>query len=188
MKHRSGLAARHQGGAVLIIGLLLLLVLVLLAVAGSQSSVIQVKLSGNFRDLNRAFESAEAGNRWPSAWLLSRGRTALSRPFPCVDQCDQTSPVWQQGIYPSSPGPKDAIWASARAFGTDPTDDSDTAARIPDVRTQPKFIIEQQQFLRDDLAGNAHKGVAFYRVTTASEGSRADSTAVVRAVVAKRFE
>jgi type IV pilus assembly protein PilX len=173
---------------VLIIGLLLLLVLVMLGLAASQGSIIQVKLAGNFRDLNMAFESAEAGNRWPSAWLLSRGKTALSRPFPCVDSCDSNSRVWQQGIYPSSPTPKDAVWASARGFGIDPTDDSDVTARVPQVHSQPKYIIEQQQFLRDDLAGPPHKGVAFYRITTAGQGSRTESVAVIRAVVAKRFE
>jgi len=188
MNINSHMAGSNQRGAVLLIGLLLLLVLIMLGLAASQSSIIQVKLSGNFRDLNRAFEAAEAGNRWPSAWLLSLGKTAVSRPFPCIDQCDASSRVWQQGMYPSSPSPKDAIWESARAFGIDPTDDSDVNARVPEVHSQPKFIIEQQQFLRDDLAGNPHKGVAFYRITTASEGSRADSSAVVRAVVAKRFE
>ncbi len=188
MKYAPRLNRSSQRGAVLIIGLLLLLVLIILGVAASQSSIIQVKLAGNFRDLNKAFESAEAGNRWPSAWLLSRGRTALSRPFPCVDQCDETSRVWQQGIYPSSPSPKDEIWTSARAFGIDPTDDSDAEVRVPQVKSQPKFIIEQQQFLRDDLAGSPQKGVAFYRVTAASEGTRGDSNAVVRAVIAKRFE
>jgi len=188
MKTHSRLTRRTESGAVLLIGLLLLLVLIMLGLAASQSSIIQLKLSGNFQDLNRAFESAEAGNRWPSAWILSLGRTAVSRPFPCVDQCDTSSPVWQQGIYPSSPSPKDAIWESAREFGIDPTDDSDVAARVPEVHSQPKFIIEQQQFLRDDLAGNPHKGVAFYRITTTSTGSRVDTSAVVRAVVAKRFE
>jgi type IV pilus assembly protein PilX len=188
MKALSRLNSNRQNGGVLIIGLLLLLVLVILGIAASQSSIIQTKLAGNFRELNMAFESAEAGNRWPSAWLLSRGRTALSRPFPCVDQCDGSSRVWQQGIYPGSPTPKDGIWESARAFGIDPTDDSDTDVRVPQVQSQPKFIMEQQQFLRDDLAGSPQKGVAYYRVTTVGEGARGDTHAVVRAVIAKRFE
>ncbi len=177
-----------ERGAVLIVGLMLLLVLVILSVTASQSALIQERLAGNFRDLSLAFESAEAGTRWSTAWLQSLGRTALSRPFPCSTGCDSVSRVWETGVYPSSPTAMDATWNTARAYGIDPTDDSSLSVSVPLVYSQPRYIMEQQQFLRDDLAGDPQKGVAFYRVTSRGLGARPNSTAIVRAVIAKRFE
>lgn len=177
-----------QRGAVLVVGLTLLVVLMILGVVAAQSAIIQQRIAGNFRDISLAFESAEAGTRWASAWLQSLGRTALSRPFPCGADCDNTSRVWEQGVYPSEPSPQDSIWEAARVYGINPSDDTDTLASVPLVHDQPGYIMEQQQFLRDDLAGDPQKGVAFYRVTSRGIGMRENSTAIVRAVMAKRFE
>ena len=179
---------QKQKGAVLIIGLMLLLVLVILGVASSQGAIIQEKLAGNFRDIGLAFRSAEAETRWSSAWLQSLGRSSLSRPFPCLTDCDNVSRVWDHGVHPSSPSPNDETWDRARAYGVDPSDDSSLDVSLPLVYDQPRYIMEQQQFLRDDLAGDPQKGVAFYRVTGRGLGARPTSTAIVRAVIAKRFE
>jgi Tfp pilus assembly protein PilX len=48
--------------------------------------------------------------------------------------------------------------------------------------------MEQQYFRRDDLAGDPQKGLAYYRVTARGIGQRSNSDAVLRSVVAKRFE
>ena len=79
---RSGLPAR-QKGEVLLVGLGIFVVLALLGVTYAQSAIMQERLAGNFKDLSVAFQSAEAGTRWPSAWLQSLGGNTLSRPFPC---------------------------------------------------------------------------------------------------------
>ncbi|MSQ98698.1 MAG: hypothetical protein EXR85_05295 [Xanthomonadales bacterium] len=181
-------SCKKQNGAVLLVGLMLLVVLVVLGVAGFQSAIIQEKLSGNFRDQSVAFEAAEAGTRWSSAWIQSLGKGALARPFPCSSGCTNTSRVWEQGVYPDSPTPKDALWSTARAYGTNPTNDSNLAVSVPMVHSQPTFIMEQQIFLRDDLAGAPNKGVAFYRISGRGIGERSSSSAIVRAVIAKRFE
>lgn len=168
--------------------MLLMLVLIIIVVAASQTAIIQERLSGNFRDASVAFQAAEAGTRWSTSWLQSLGRNTLTRPFPCTGECDSTARVWEQGVYPASPGPKDELWAAAREYGTDPSDDSSLDVSVPLVYDQPAYIMEQQIFLRDDLAGEPHKGVAFYRVTARGIGERNNSTAIVRAVIAKRFE
>lgn len=178
----------RQHGAVLIVGLTLMVVLVIIGVVGAQSSIIQQKLAGNFRDSGLAFEGAEAGTRWSSAWLQSLGKGTLARPFPCHSNCNNISRVWGVGVYPAQPTPKDNLWEAAREYGVDPADDSNLSVDLPLVHSQPKFIMEQQYFRRDDLAGEPQKGVAFYRVTARGVGARQNSTAIVRAVMAKRFE
>lgn len=188
MNRNTGVLIPRQRGAVLMVGLVLLMALVILGVAASQSAIIQERLAGNFRDTSLAFESAEAGTRWSSAWLQSLGKTSLSRPFPCSSGCDNDSPVWEVGVYPTDPAPTDETWDDARQYGIDPSNDEEVAGGIPLVHDQPAFIMEQQIFLRDDLAGDPQKGVAFYRVTGKGTGQRQASAAIVRAVVAKRFE
>ena len=93
------------------------------------------------------------------------------------------------GEYPSEPGPKDTLWATARTYGLDPTDDTavDPNQSFPMVITQPRYIMEQQHFARDDLAGPPFMGVAYYRVTSLGNGARSSSTAIIRVLVAKRY-
>ncbi len=56
-------AMAKQRGAVLIVALVLLLVLTILGTAGIQNTLITERMSGNYRDVAIAFESAEAGLR-----------------------------------------------------------------------------------------------------------------------------
>jgi type IV pilus assembly protein PilX len=188
MKSTTNTISKSQRGAALPVALILLVVLLMSVLVGSQSAVIQQRLTGNFRDSSIAFQAAESAARWSAAWLQSRGHSALSRPFPCSASCDSTSRVWAVGNYPADPAPTDALWSSARTYGTDPTDDSSLSMTVAGVHSQPRFIMEQQRFLRDDLAGDPQKGVAFYRITSKGIGSRSQSEVVVTAVLAKRFE
>lgn len=178
----------RQKGVVLVIGLMLLVVLAILAISYSHSALLQERLAGNFKDLSVAFQASEAGVRWPSSWLQSLEGSTLGRPFPCRSSCDSTAQVVEIGQLPTDPTPKDEFWESARSYGTDPGNDESLGQTLPVVTTQPKFVIEQQFFRRDDLAGDPQKGVAFYRATSLGTGLRKNSDAVVRTVLAKRYE
>ena len=178
----------HQKGMVLIVGLVLLVVLSILAISYSQSALLQERLAGNFKDLSVAFQSSEAGVRWPAAWLQSLEASSLSRPFPCSTACDSTAQVVEVGQFPTNPTPKAEFWADARSYGIDPASDESLDVSLPVVKEQPKFVIEQQFFRRDDLAGDPQKGVAFYRTTSLGTGLRKNSDAIVRTVLAKRYE
>ena len=178
----------RQRGAVLVVGLIVLLVLLLLGLSYAQSGLMQGRMAGNMKDLSVAFQSSEAGLRWPAAWLQSLGGNTLSRPFPCVGECDASAKVLALGNVSSRPQPKDDFWEISKAFGVNPADNSDMGHSVPMVAAQPRFTIEQQYFRRDDLAGNPQLGVAYYRVTAMGKGKRSGSDSVVRAVLAKRFE
>jgi len=56
-------ASAHQQGAVLITALMLLVVLTLLGLAGMQSTILEERMAGNYRDRQIAFEAAEAALR-----------------------------------------------------------------------------------------------------------------------------
>lgn len=178
-----------QRGFVLLVGLLLLVVALLLGVTATSSTIMQEKMAGNFRDSNLAFQAAEAGTRWAMTWLQSR--RSSTRPYPC-SSCTSESRVWSIGQYPSEPSHKDSLWADARSrsYGLDPTDDTavDPAQSFPMVITQPRYIMEEQHFARDDLAGPPFIGVAYYRVTSLGNGARSSSAAILRVLVAKRYQ
>jgi len=178
----------RQRGAVLLVGLMVLVVLALLGVAYSQVAVIQERLAGNFKDLSLAFQASESSSRWGMSWLQSLGGEVLSRPFPCNADCDESTPVREAGFYPAHPGPKNEYWDSAGVYGIRPIDGEDMSYAVALVHEQPKYVMEQQFFMRDDLAGDPQKGVAFYRVTAKGIGARPNSDAIVTAVIAKRFE
>ncbi|MDZ4731560.1 MAG: PilX N-terminal domain-containing pilus assembly protein [Xanthomonadales bacterium] len=179
---------KQQQGAVLLVGLMVLVVLALLGVAYSQVSVIQGRLAGNFKDLSIAFQSSESSSRWGMSWLQSLGGEVLSRPFTCNADCDETTPVREVGYYSAHPSPKNSYWSDAGVYGIRPSDGEDMLYSVAMVQEQPKYVMEQQFFMRDDLAGDPQKGVAFYRVTAKGMGTRTNSDAIVSAVIAKRFE
>ncbi len=178
-----------QRGFALLMGLLVLVVALLLGVAATNSTIMQEKMAGNFRDSSLAFQAAEAGSRWGMTWLQSR--KSSTRPYPCSGSCTSEYRVWSIGQYPSEPSHKDSLWADARSrsYGLDPTYDTmvDPAQSFPMVITQPRYIMEQQHFARDDLAGPSYMGVAYYRVTALGNGARSTSAAIIRTLVAKRY-
>lgn len=186
--HAGGCAGHRQEGAVLFLGLIMLLMLTLLGAVYFQDAIVQGRLAGNYKDLGQAFEASEAGGRWGASWLQSRGGGSLDRPWPCASECDQSFPVWHVGQHPTDPQPTNGLWATAKSYGIDPASDEDLLMRVPLVHQQPRYVMEQQYFRRDDLAGDPQKGVAFYRVTALGIGQRPNSDAVLRSVVAKRFE
>lgn len=184
----AGMHCSRQQGAVLLVGLMVLVVMALLGVAYAQVSVIQERLAGNFKDLSIAFQSSESASRWGMSWLQSLGGEVLSRPFPCNAICDETTPVREVGFYPNHPHPKNTFWQTAGVYGIRPLDGVDLGYSVAMVYEQPKYVMEQQFFMRDDLAGDPQKGVVFYRVTAKGIGQRPNSDAIVSAVIAKRFE
>ena len=60
-------AAIYQRGSALFMALMILIVLTLLAVVTSSNSVLQERMTGNFRDSALAFEAAENSLRWAEA-------------------------------------------------------------------------------------------------------------------------
>jgi len=56
-------SARRQSGAVLVIALMFLVVLTLLAMTSMSGTVLEERMAGQYRDLNLAFQAAEAALR-----------------------------------------------------------------------------------------------------------------------------
>src|SRR5262245_19384474 len=89
-RYSASRAARLQRGAALVTSLLLLLVLTIIGVTTMQMSRMQERMSGNSRDVNVAFQGAEAGVRSGESYL----RTLTVRPVACSKT---PCTVWMSG-------------------------------------------------------------------------------------------
>ena len=112
-----------QKGSVLIVSMLILLVLTLIGVTAMGTSALEEKMSGNSRDQNLAFQSAEAGLKEAEVFLDSIVATG---------GFNNTNGLYALGTVPDIN--LAATWSAAnsRAF----------TGTLPNITTPPRYIIE----------------------------------------------
>jgi len=179
MNYRSHLQfPSRQRGTVLVVALLMLLVMTVLGITAMQMSRSQERMAGNSRDINLAFQGAEAGLR-DSEELL---RVRVARPTTCSSApCD----IWTKGLFPTDLRDQTAAWWTARAreYGVAGTHE------VSDVTRDPLEVIEDLGFVPDSLTvgHGPPEGRNFYRVTANSTGASDTAQAVVESTYSKRY-
>jgi type IV pilus assembly protein PilX len=166
--------SRHsQQGAALILSLILLLVLTLLGLSSMRTALLEERMAGNMRDLSLAFEAAEAGLREAELWLDQRPVEAalateyfVYAPDTAPDLTDQTHTWWQN----------DEKTAAYGIADSNPLDE---------VRSQPRFVIEDRGFVKDDLDPANIAGIQFFRVTARGTGGTDTAQALTQNTYAK---
>jgi type IV pilus assembly protein PilX len=154
-----------QQGVALIVSLVMLLIMTLLAVSSMNTTILEEKMAGNYKDRNMAFQASEAG--------LRAGETYL-RTTPILPPFDGTT----AGLYqPTSSGlPKWQVvnWAASGQYR------SYTANLLSNISSPPNYIIEELQPVNES-GGSLEAGVAlesrFYRITSNAVGGT--DTAIV---------
>jgi type IV pilus assembly protein PilX len=172
------LAAFSQRGAALITALLLLVVMTILALSVMQMSRVQERMVGNTRDINVAFEAAEAAVR--------NGEAQVHLQTSAID-CSPSSSCksWVQGSAPDLANQSAAWWkANATAFA-DPGGQG-----MGTVKVNPQYVIEHMGFVRTD--GGVESSVEpvgrdFYEVTGHSTGVSDLANSVVQTTFARKF-
>jgi type IV pilus assembly protein PilX len=125
-------ARRAQSGAILVIALIFLLVLTLIGVTAMQSTTVQERMAGNFRDYNLAMQAAEAALREAENVIATPG---------LLPPCDGSAACFQEADADENPefeAQPLAAWAGY------------AGPAIGDVSQQPRYIIES---LRPQLSG-----------------------------------
>lgn len=190
---------RNQRGSAMFLGLMILVVLTLLGVFASSSGVMQERMSGNFRDSSRAFESAESGTRWIESWISSLNNAAV-QPFWCLSgTCTAADTIWQVGQHPNDMANRDLAWwtANGTEFGVNPTTGAAVTAnagvsQAPDLSetsSDPQMTIEHVYCKPDSFSGCfGGTGIHFYRITSRAAGGLANNVAVVESTFARRYE
>jgi type IV pilus assembly protein PilX len=171
-------SACSQRGAALITALLLLVVLTILALSVMQMSRVQEKMVGNTRDLNVAFEAAEAAVR--------NGEALVRKQTSAVDcSASASCKSWIKGSAPDLANQSPDWWASTATAFADPTGKAMGA-----VKDNPRYVIEHLAFVRTD--GGVESSVEpvgrdFYEVTARSTGASGLANTVVQTTFARKF-
>lgn len=171
-----------QQGAVLAIGLILLLLMTLLGTMSLSRVSTSERLAGNERDMNNAFQAAEAalleGERWIDA--LTAGAPAT------VETCDQdtcSTAVFDvandNGIRGDSSW-QDLNWDTiGRTLAGENTD-----AELEQIIEQPKYVIE---YIGAVAAAASGDDFLYYRITSRAKGTTAASEVILQSVYRRTF-
>lgn len=166
-----------QRGAALIISLVFMLILTIIGAASMQSATLQERMAGNARNLDQAFQAAEAALREAETELAKvsvgpfngSGGLYLS----CADPADSRTSC------------KEPAWNDHASNGWKVL----PANTVAGVSRQPEFVIEELSTIADpDAALDSDKTIAtmgYYRVTARGYGS-SDRGMVVLSTTYKR--
>lgn len=167
----------RQGGAVLVISMLLLLVLTILALGASQSTRLEERMAGNSRDVDLAFQSAEAGLRAAEDYIMKTPNLLA-----CADPTAASCHVLQQGHFATTDLARpDKFWwrTNAKPYGTP------TGHEMQEVTEDPRFVIEEFQFVPFSLRADETAGKTYYKSTSWSPGATETANAVVESVFSR---
>lgn len=199
-------ARRHQAGAVLVVALLFLMIVTMLGVASLQSTSSEERMAGNARDANVALMAAEAALRdafYDINGVCAPGAASCTKRNPVISgatsfgdgtgaggKCSTTGLCLPNGTFPNYTLLNISNWSSS---GTNPvypvtfgqyTMAGTTAERIPQVATQPQYIIEA---LCMPNAGASLGGGGcpqyFYRITARGYGGAANTQVTLQMTV-----
>lgn len=164
---------KKQQGVVLAVGLIMLLLMTLIGITGMQTTTLQEKMTGNFRDRNLAFQSSEAALRDAEQYLRF---TAIIPAF-----------NGSNGLYqPASDGVD--VWLDSEIDWTDTSASVQYSTTLDNVASQPQYIIEELPPVPDptsSLEGGITQTSKFYRVTSRATGGT-DTAVVILQSVYKR--
>ncbi|MCB1624283.1 MAG: hypothetical protein KDI32_06825 [Pseudomonadales bacterium] len=173
---------RTQHGAILVTSLLLLLVLTIIGITAMQMTQMQERMAGSTRDVNLAFQGAEAALRDGEALI----RRQIARPIGCVTApCD----FWSDGILPD-PSQRGDPWWNVNALELEPDGDRTTTTQdMPELNADPRFIVESLPVVSDTLTVG-HEAPAVkdvYRVTGRSTGGSGNARTVLESTFTRRY-
>ena len=168
----------RQRGAVLVIALMMLLVMTILGVTAMQMSRVEERMAGNTRDINLAFQGAEAGLRDAEGRLDAF--IGVKPPTCATAPCN----FWRKNTWTVSLRDQIPSWwiTNGREYGVAAT------LEVAGVTRDPRTVIQEIDCVRDSPRVDAPQGRAFYAVTSNSSGATATTEAVLETTYAKRVD
>jgi type IV pilus assembly protein PilX len=183
-RKRSCSASRAQSGMSLFPALMFLLVLSVIGVAALNSTLMQEKMVSNTKDINLAFQAAEAGLRDAEADVVRNITNGTVFSASCTQGLCTPPSTWSS---PSSLDISKAIdWSNSgltRSYGA-----YTSSTALPDVAAQPQYVIEKLSTLPIGPGGSAGIGLpglplnggAAYRLTVLATGVRAETRVILQ--------
>jgi type IV pilus assembly protein PilX len=178
MKHVCMNGSR-QRGMILIVSMILLLVMTILALTVGQTSRMQERMAGNFRDSDLSFQAAEAGLRNSEQFLWDQA----SPPITCgAPPCD----VYQQDTFDAIDlrAQNEDWWIQhGKEYGVAGT------AEVMGVNEDPRYVIEELGFTPFSLTvgKGPPSGRTFYRNSSRAYGGSKSAQAVVESTFTRPY-
>lgn len=160
-----------QRGATLVVALIILVVLTLLGVTAMQGATMQERMAGNVRDLNVAFQAAEATLREGEEFLQD---TVVLPPFNGTN-----------GLYQAPDAGDPRPWEDT---GFDwSTDARAYTGDDPGGHSMPTYIIEELQVSPTEDGGEIGLGLPagesdLYRVTARAVGGNPNTVVILQTI------
>lgn len=189
---------RNQSGSVLIICLFFMALITMLALNSAGTARFESRMSHGVYDLHTAFQASESALGSGENWIDTR----RDRPFPEKKASGCTKPclLWEVNANDNLDGDdKDAAWWTDNARTPCGVWDDATGSTtcvtgkefdVTDtVKTQPRFVLEEQLFVPDRL--NVGIGVPpgrfFYRITSRGTGGTDDAEVLLQSSFVRRY-
>ncbi len=175
-------------GFALITILLMVVVLAALALGAMNSSILQEQMAGNVRDKNIALQSAEAALRDAEADIVTSTAAASAFSSSCIaGLC--TPPSMAASGPSSTPLWQSVAWDAAhtRQYGQ-----YTGATALPDVATQPSYVIELLPGLPPGVGNSVNLGSQgaqqpqVFRITAQATGRHASTSVMLQSVYIKQ--
>jgi len=174
-------ARPRQRGAALVVSLLMLLVMTVLGIAAMQVTRMEERMAGNSRDVNLAFQGAEAGLRDSE----TRINTMTLRPLTCSAAPCASTRVWRRNQITAELRDQLIAWWNTNGveYG------AAAVAEITEIRRDPIVVTESLGFVPDSLSvgHGPPEGRDFFKITANSSGASDSATAVLETTYTRRF-
>jgi type IV pilus assembly protein PilX len=163
-----------QQGAVLFISLIILVLLTILGLSSMKGTVLQEKMTGNFKNKSKSFQATETALRAGENWLKAQAG------LPSIDS---------QNLY--TKGGVDALnndWWWPNGQDVDAANNG-TAVSVSGVSKQPRFAVEQEAFSPDSLnvGVGAPSGSYVHRVSAYGIGGNDSAPSALESRFMKRY-
>ncbi len=161
---------RKMKGSTLIVALIMLALIAIIGFGAMQTTTMEEKMSGNLRDKNISLQAAEAGLRDREAWLRGISFAPATNAWLVKSGDLDLSLSFPYG-------------ATALEYENAGTID------LPDVVANPLMVMEEMEFVPDDLVSgfDVRKGRDFYRIFSEGSGQSNNSATTLESTYAKRF-
>jgi type IV pilus assembly protein PilX len=161
---------QRQRGAILVSSLLMLLVLTVIGLSVMQITRMQERMAGNTRDLNLAFQGAEAALRDAEQMLWDT---------PNIVACNTPDCVHPRGVLPVLNNQDQDWWDdNSQEYGDDGNQE------VEELDQDPQFVAEELAFV-GPLVVDDPGGRMFYQVTSRSTGASGNANTVLQTTYAK---
>jgi type IV pilus assembly protein PilX len=169
----------RQRGAALVIALLMLLVMTVLGVAAMGVTRMEERMAGNARDLDVAFQSAEAGLRFSEERI--RALTLRPNTGTAAGSAVYTLDHWKLTDLRNAA----LSWWTTNAieYGTP------SVREITDSTRDPLVVTEDLGFIADSLT-RGHgppEGRSFYKITSNASGATNSANAILESTYTRRY-